>query len=132
MIYIAGPLTDHDPEQQRANVNTALLAYLELTSRGIGAICPHLAALDHRAFEVSYDAWIQQGLKQLGLCEGIWLLPRWHTSTGALTELLRARQRKMLVCYSLHDVLYYLSPAQKDEPSAYFQDDVQYTNRLPI
>jgi hypothetical protein len=131
VIYIAGPLTDPNPEQQRANVNTALLAYLELTSRGIGAICPHLAALDMRAFEVEYDAWIQQGLKQLGVCSGIWLLPRWHTSTGALTELLRARQRKIPVCYTLADVLLHFAPAETAR-SSYFHDEVEYSNRLPI
>lgn len=134
MIYIAGPITDTDPRQQAENVQVALRAYLELTDLGLGAICPHLAALDPRAFEIPYSQWIQQGLKQLGVCEAIWLLPRWHTSTGALTELLRARQRKILICYCLQDVLRAFLPATAADQyrGIHFQDAVEYTNWLLI
>lgn len=136
MIYIAGPLTDPDPQQQRNNVDVALRAYLELTRCKIGAICPHLAALDTRAFEVSYDHWITQGLKQLELCQGIWMLPRWHTSTGALTELLHARKYQIRVYYSLEGVLQHYTPSVLLERNGYapvyFEDKAEYTNRLPI
>lgn len=107
MIYIAGPLTNADPDIQAANIDRAQRAYYALLEVGLTGICPHLSGLDLRAFDVPYDRWIANGLAQLGACSAIWLLPGWHTSNGALLELAqvcRRTENRQAVYYNFGDV----------------------------
>ena len=105
MIYIAGPLTNADPTIQAANIDRAQRAYYALLKVGLTGICPHLSGTDPRAFELPYDLWIKNGLRQLDVCEAIWLLPGWHQSNGALLELAQVRRLRQVkrqeVFYSL-------------------------------
>lgn len=107
MIYIAGPLTNADPDIQAKNIDRAQRAYYALLDVGLTGICPHLSGLDARAFDIAYDRWIANGLAQLDACTGIWLLPGWHTSNGALLELAQVRRRtenRQEVYFSFVDV----------------------------
>ncbi len=105
MIYIAGPLTHPDEAVQAENIRVATRAYLQLVRVGVPAICPHLSGLADRAFEVEYPRWIENGLAQLRLCAGVWLLPRWHLSRGTLLELAEARRLQLPVYHSLYALL---------------------------
>lgn len=129
MIYIAGPLTNADPAIQAANIDRAQRAYYALLEVGLTAICPHLSGTDVRAFHVSYEAWIRNGLAQLALCDAIWLLPCWHHSNGALLELAEARRQKTpKVFYRFEDVCVYHGLGTV---SRWWNDTTEYTTCLP-
>lgn len=110
MIYIAGPLSHAEEAVQSANIQTAVQAYLQLIELQIPAICPHLSGLAPGAFDLKYDHWISNGLRQLQACKAIWLLPKWPLSRGTLLELAEARRLGQPVYYSLHQVVRGVAP----------------------
>lgn len=127
MIYIAGPLTNADPDIQARNIDRAQRAYYALLDVGLTGICPHLSGLDARAFDVSYDRWIANGLAQLDACERIWLLPGWHTSNGALLELAQARRNQQEVYYSFRDLCRQLN---RPDGNRWWNDEAEYSIQL--
>ena len=128
MIYIAGPLTNADPDIQAKNIDRAQRAYYALLYVGLTGICPHLSGLDPRAFDVSYDRWIANGLAQLDACGRIWLLPGWHTSNGALLELAQARRNQMPVYHTFNDLC---DSHGKRPDNHWWNDDAEYSLQLP-
>ena len=127
MIYIAGPLTNADPDIQAKNIDRAQRAYYALLDVGLTGICPHLSGLDPRAFDVSYDRWIANGLAQLDACERIWLLPGWHTSNGALLEWAQARRNQQEVYYSFRDLCKRLN---RPDGNRWWNDEAEYSIHL--
>jgi len=127
MIYIAGPLTNADPDIQAKNIDRAQRAYYALLDVGLTGICPHLSGLDPRAFDVSYDRWIANGLAQLDACERIWLLPGWHTSNGALLELAQARRNQQEVYYSFRNLCKRLN---RPDGNRWWNDEAEYSIQL--
>ena len=127
MIYIAGPLTNADPNIRARNIDRVQRAYYALLDVGLTGICPHLSGLDSRAFNIHYDRWIANGLAQLDACTRIWLLPGWHTSNGALLELAQARRNQQEVYYSFRDLCKQLN---RPDGNRWWNDEAEYSIQL--
>jgi hypothetical protein len=132
VIYIAGPLTNADPIIQAANIDRAQRAFYALLEVGLMGICPHFSGTDLRAFDVAYNLWIKNGLAQLNACDGIWLLPGWHRSNGALLELAQVRknrsEKRQEVFYRLDRLARFYN---RDAHNRWWNDDAEYTQQLP-
>lgn len=94
VVYIAGPysaqrlalpLAYHEIEE---NIGKARLAAHRLAREGVGFLCPHLNSAHFEAFapSLTYEFMIELSLRLLRGCDGVYLLPRWRQSPGAVVE----------------------------------------------
>ena len=86
-VYIAGPITVGDQEQ---NVRNAIAAGEDLFRQGYTPIIPHLNWYWHQIYEHSWNEWIKYGLRLLSACECLYRLP--GQSSGADIEVEEAKR----------------------------------------
>lgn len=105
-IYVAGPLTNPDPEQRLANVTAAMDAGIGLYLKGHTPFIPHLTHfVDVRQQEIGaglfYMDWMRADIEWLRMCDAILFL---GSSPGADEEMNTAQSLGLLTYRSLHDV----------------------------
>lgn len=91
VIYLAGPLTDKDPEVQKRNVDTAVKAAADLGIQGHVVVSPHEMGAAYPE-SLTYGQWIEHGLEVLQKCDAIALLPGYLGSRGTMVELACAEE----------------------------------------
>lgn len=101
VVFIAGPYSAqrlalpfayHEIEE---NIGRARQAAHRLAREGVGFLCPHLNSAHFEAFAptIEYDFWMELTLRLLQGCDGIYLLPGWAQSPGAVREYTEAQKR---------------------------------------
>ena len=111
-VYVAGAYCPHDCAPHEAirkaqeNVNTAIDAGIALMDKGHIVFIPHLSHYIHlRMGQVwGQDFWYKFDLEWLRLCDAIFMLPNWESSTGAKLELGKAKEWFLKIFYNLGDV----------------------------
>lgn len=102
-IYVAGPITGVRDWQKRHKH-----ACEQLRSAGytpVSSVLPECLdgtqpqSLDHGV--ETWMAWLAYDLKLLNGCDGIALMPGWHTSRGAFVEQLVAKRYLNLAAHSI-------------------------------
>jgi hypothetical protein len=81
-VYIAGPYTLGDPEQ---NVFNAMRAANEIMNLGLAPFLPHLWHYQHLHFSRPYQDWLELDLIWLRQCDAVLRLP--GESHGAEREV---------------------------------------------
>ncbi len=106
LVFLSGPYTTKEFRGVEKNVWNARQAAIELWSRGIPTICPHLntqnfdkeTSIPERVFYNGYCKMIKH-------CTHVVMLPNWKKSKGAVLEEGTARMEKVPVYYSLAEFL---------------------------
>ena len=85
IIYLAGPITDNDPNRRR-NIDRAITEAARIRALGHVVVCPHeMGAARPEALD--YEGWMSHGIALLRRCDAICLLPGWAQSAGTLREI---------------------------------------------
>lgn len=105
ILYVAGKYTDATPEAIRANIELARKYTAKLWAIGYWCFSPIINTDFPRADDLPYNGYLDFDLSVMEFVPffGIYLLPNWKTSKGANRELLKAREKKMVEIYSLHE-----------------------------
>lgn len=104
-VYVAGPLSDADPDKRERKVADAMDAGIALMKAGFAPLVPHLTHfLDHRAIDVHnvtfpHADWMAVDLPWLDCADAVLRLP--GASVGADMETERADELNIPVYYSL-------------------------------
>jgi hypothetical protein len=83
VIYIAGPITGRPGLNRKAFAD----AQLRLAIAGYPVVNPHELTHDH---DKSWSSYMRECVAALVYCDGIYMLPGWWRSRGAITERLIA------------------------------------------
>ena len=98
-VYISGPITKGEkitaPSAIEAARKTFASAEAILQARGHEPINP-FKVIPYRK-ELTWKDYMKANLKALVDCDGIYMLPGWHESEGALLENFIARKLKMKI-----------------------------------
>jgi hypothetical protein len=91
VIYISGPITNKDPEQERRNVEIADDAFFLLTKTyGFAAYCPHLTWYSRHKDEYTIDDWMDNDLSLVEASHAVLRIQPSVPSTGADRECAHA------------------------------------------
>ena len=84
-IYIAGPYRGKTREDVRINIGFARIAAEQFWRHRVAAFCPHLNTgyMDDLCPD---GIFLEAGLDMVRRCDGIYMLPKWRESQGALSE----------------------------------------------
>ena len=82
LVYIAGPFTASDPEEQERNVRAAVLEGERVRRLGHVPLVPHVAILRG----LDWSSAMQECLTMLSRCDSVCLMPNWASSKGARME----------------------------------------------
>ena len=87
IIYIAGKYSDKTPEKVTANILLAKKCALDIWRMGYTAICPHLNT-EHFDDELDlvWKDYLEGDIEIVSRCDGVFLLPNWKYSKGAVVE----------------------------------------------
>lgn len=90
-IYISGPITGTKDYMQRFEK-----AEKELTEKGYSVINPAKvnAMLPQDA---TWEEYIKVSLTLLSICTGVYMMPGWRESRGAVLEFMQARRNEMQI-----------------------------------
>ena len=90
-IYISGPITGTKDYMQRFEK-----AEMELTEKGYSVINPAKvnAMLPQDA---TWEEYIKVSLTLLSICTGVYMMPGWRESRGAVLEFMQARRNGMQI-----------------------------------
>jgi hypothetical protein len=90
-IYISGPITGTKDYMQRFEK-----AEKELTEKGYSVINPAKvnAMLPQDA---TWEEYIRVSLTLLSICTGVYMMPGWRESRGAVLEFMQARRNGMQI-----------------------------------
>lgn len=90
-IYISGPITGTKDYMQRFEK-----AEKELTEKGYSVINPAKvnAMLPQDA---TWEEYIKVSLTLLSICTGVYMMPGWRESRGAVLEFMQARRNGMQI-----------------------------------
>lgn len=92
-VYIAGPYRSKNGWcGVETNINTARFWAKQIAEADIPMFCPHLnsAHFEDIAPSVQESYWLRMDFVILSHANGIFMLPNWDTSSGAVEELHRA------------------------------------------
>ena len=108
-IYIAGPYgrrNGYSEDQCVKNVRTACRIGGKLIAKGHDIFVPHLYHYVHINMDdpITEDEWLDRCIRELNLCEGIFLLPGWESSQGSCIERMEAIEKHLWVFHSLAQV----------------------------
>lgn len=92
-LYVAGPMTGYPDLNYPAFTAAAVM----LRAAGWEVVSP--AEINTGFEHEGWDACMTRDLQQLVTCWGIYLLPGWEQSRGALWELQVAREHDLRVFY---------------------------------
>jgi len=103
-IYIAAPYSASTARKVQINVSRAIAAFCMLLTRGYIPYLPHLMHYVwlHPAGDFAYDVWLEQGMRWLEACDGIYRMP--GESKGADAEVAHAKQLGIPVYNSLEEL----------------------------
>ena len=94
-VYVAGPYTQGDPEE---NTAAAIAAGHRAMDLGLAPFVPHLSHYSHRLRPRPYEDWMALDLAFVEVCDILWRLP--GDSPGADREVAHARSRGIPVVSS--------------------------------
>lgn len=95
IVYIAGPLSNEDPEKVALNIENATIMAKNLWAKGFSVICPHMNSGSFYGLEVATETHFVNGylemIKRLDPEKDcICMLKGWETSSGAMKEFTLA------------------------------------------
>jgi hypothetical protein len=102
VIYIAGKYRSGDGEYYvRQNIRKAEEAALFVWLHGGVALCPHKNTAGFGgAYNLPDEVWLNGDLRLLQLCDAVWLIEGWETSSGAKLEHEVARKQNIPCLFS--------------------------------
>lgn len=103
VVYIAGPFRAPTPWAVEQNIRRAETLMFGVMRLGAAALCPHT---NTRFFDKEFpDHWVLESTSELlRRCDAVLLTDDWMKSTGAITEVEVAREAKIPVFASIHDL----------------------------
>ena len=110
VVYVAGPFRGPNHWAIAENIRNAERLALEVWRAGAAAICPH-ANTAHFQDAAPDHVWLDGDLEILARCDAVLMTPDWLRSTGAKAEEAFARERGILVFYTLDELLGWLPEA---------------------
>lgn len=106
LIYISGKYTDDNYDGIDRNIKLARDYAIKLWEIGLTAICPHLNTYHFEENKnISYNDYINGDLEILNRCDGVFMLPNYLDSNGAIMELEEARKNGKEIFFSLEEVV---------------------------
>jgi hypothetical protein len=97
LIYIAGPFTAPTPWGIAENVREAERWGLLVAEHGGMPVIPHANThLFHGQLDAEF--WYEGTMALMRACDGVFLMPRWRESRGALAEAQKATLCGIPVC----------------------------------
>jgi hypothetical protein len=100
MVYVAGPYTGGDPEE---NTMEAMRAGAKLWKLGLVPFVPHLSHFWHKYFPLSYVQWLAYDIQILKRCDALLRLK--GVSPGADQEIEFAKIFNIPVFHSIPELL---------------------------
>jgi hypothetical protein len=99
MIYVAGPYSSRWGRLgEFVNILRARRVAMHLWKKGCTVFCPHLnSAL--MGDLLTYDQWIESGLKFLSKCHEVYMMRGWEKSPGARREHEFAKVHGKVIYY---------------------------------
>lgn len=95
VAYVCGPYRSKDGfSGVAANIETAREIAKSLWQKGYAALCPHLNTA-HFDGIVADHVFLDGALEMMRRSDLVVLLPRWHSSTGAMLEVREAVRLRM-------------------------------------
>lgn len=106
LIFLSGPYNNKDQKKVESNICVARMAAIELWSRGIPTICPHLNTQNFgRETKIPERVFYNGYCKIVTHCTHVIMLKGWEESKGAVQEHGCAKVHKVPIYYSLDEFL---------------------------
>jgi len=99
LVYIAGPYTESDPEQ---NVKNAIDTAEKVLAAGMIPFIPHLSHYWHLRYEHPWETWLQIDGEVLRRCDAVLRIP--GKSAGAEHEIQTAKILWIPVFYDIESL----------------------------
>ena len=119
LIYLAAKYTEIHPYLIQRNIDRARLCAQEVALLGCCPMTPPLIGSHFEGIQ-DYLWWGEAYMNLLRRCDGVFMVPGYQNSNGAMKELTEALRLEMPVFYSLTDLQDWInsqSPAPITLPS---------------
>lgn len=104
LIYISGKYSG-SKKDIKYNIALARDYAKDIWELGYTALCPHLNTMHFEEdCNCCYEDYIAGDLVMLRRCDGMFMLPKWEESKGALIELNEAKKFGIKVYYNLEEL----------------------------
>lgn len=106
-IYVAGPYSNRNATAVEFNVETAMIASVNIYKLGHYPYCPHLTHYIHHMLlrregkSLEYEQWMDWDSVWVTACDALLLLGH---STGADRELAQAQRKGKQIFYSVAEI----------------------------
>lgn len=102
LVFLSGPYNDRNEKKRESNICTARLAAIELWSREIPTICPHLNTQNFgRETGIPEQIFYKGYCKMIKYCTHVVMLKGWEKSKGAVLEERTAKMESIPIYYNL-------------------------------
>jgi len=93
LVYLSGPITAKNEIKQYENIIRATEICAKLRQMGISVICPHTSSMFHGTM-LTHEEWIAHDIRQLFVCDKMYLMGNWENSIGCKIEVKYAIEHK--------------------------------------
>ena len=106
VIYVSGPYTSSVAEEIDQNIHEALMTARNIWNMGFVGLCPHANTyhFERYAPELTWEDYIKRDLELLRRCDGIFMMPKWEMSRGAIREKEYAEDLGLPVFFEYFDI----------------------------
>lgn len=111
VVYISGAISAPTPAGVEGNVRAARAWTTYLAELGFAPICPHTNVQD--IGRLGYEDIMAVDFMLLSRCDGIFMMPGWEKSPGAVRERRLAQRLELGVFESVDDLLASRLPRQR-------------------
>lgn len=107
VVYVAGPIRAENSWLRELNIRKAEMLALDAWKAGAAVICPH--AMGRFYTDDDYPMWIAGDLEIISRCDALLMVNGWDQSLGAKAERAEAMLLGKKICYSLDELIEWLS-----------------------
>lgn len=105
LVYVSGAFTARSQELIQRNIDHAVEMGHVIRRVGATPLVPHIAVVPPKVDgEEGWGIAMQDCLKMMAVCDGVYMLPNYETSRGAKVELAMATEWGLPVFYSMREL----------------------------